>query len=50
MAEVVMIIDGIEYVYGKYPFSTQAERNNVNELAMKIRNERDVATYVREVV
>lgn len=49
MAQIMMVIDGEEYVYGTYPFSTIEERNKVNELAMKIGSERDCQTYVKEV-
>ena len=49
MAQIIMVIDGEEYVYGAYPFSTIEERNKVNELAMKIGLERDCHTYVKEV-
>lgn len=48
-AEIVMVVDGEEYVYGKYPYNTNEEKNKVNELAMKIRDEREVGTYVKEV-
>lgn len=48
-AQIVMVVDGNEYVYGTYPFETAKERNEVNELAMKIRDERKVGTFVREV-
>ena len=44
-----MVIDGNEYVYGTYPFETVNDKNKVNELAMKIRDEREVGTFVREV-
>lgn len=49
MAQIIMIIDEEEYVYGTYPFSTIEEKNKVNELAMKIGSERDCHTYVKEV-
>lgn len=48
-AQIVMVVDGNEYVYGTYPFETAKERNKVNELAIKIRDERAVGTFVREV-
>lgn len=48
-AQIVMIVDGQEYVYGTYPFSTDAEKTKVNELALKIRGERQVETYVKRV-
>lgn len=48
-AQIVMVIDGEEYVYGTYPFDTDAEKTKVNDLALKIRNERECDTYVKEV-
>lgn len=48
-AQIVMEIDGEEYLYGTYPFDTNSEKNRVNELAMKIRTERNVDTYIKEV-
>lgn len=48
-AQIIMYIDGEEYVYGTYPFDTSEDRNKVNELAMKIREERDCYTYIEEV-
>lgn len=48
-ASIIMIFDGEEYVYGTYPFNTNAEKDKVNELAMQIRDERNCGTYVLEV-
>lgn len=48
-AQIVMIVDGQEYIYGTYPYSTSAEKDKVNDLAMKIRDEREIGTYVRTV-
>lgn len=48
-AKIVMVIDGEEYAYGTYPFDTDAEKIKVNDLALKIRNERECDTYVKEV-
>lgn len=48
-AQIIMVVDGQEYVYGTYPFDTVKDKNNVNELAMKIRDEREIGTFVREV-
>jgi hypothetical protein len=45
-AEIIMVIDGEEYVYGRYPFETYGQRDKVNELAMKVRDERGVDVYV----
>lgn len=43
MATIYMSFDGDpdEYPYGTYAFNTHAEMNRVNELAIKIRDERD---------
>ena len=49
-ASIIMVFDGEEYVYGTYPFNTNEEKNKVNELAMKIRDERCCGTYIEEVV
>jgi hypothetical protein len=43
MFKVVMIVDDCEYVYGTY-----ADRNRANEIAMQVRCERQVETYVCE--
>lgn len=48
-AKIIMVVDGEEYIYGSYPYNTNEEKNKVNELAMKIREEREVGTYVKEV-
>ena len=48
-AQIIMVVDGEEYVYGTYSYNTNEEKNIVNELAMKIREEREVGTYVKEV-
>lgn len=48
-AQIVMNIDGKEYVYGTYPFDTSSEKNRVNELAIQIKSERNVDTYINEV-
>ena len=44
MFRVMMIVDGEEYAYGTY-----ADRNRANEIAMQVREERDIDTYVIEV-
>ena len=49
MAEIVMNVDGEEYVFGRYNYSTKEEMNRVNEIAMKVADERGVYVYVREV-
>ena len=48
-AQIIMIVDGEEYLYGTYPFNTNEEKIKVNDLALKIRDEREVSTYVKEV-
>lgn len=47
MAEIIMVIDGEEYVYGTYPFDSYDQRDRVNELAMKVRDEKGVRVYVQ---
>ena len=46
MLEIVMVIEGNEYVYGRYDIRN---RNAVNELAMEIRDTRNVDVFVREI-
>lgn len=46
MLEIVMVIEGNEYVHGRYSI---ANRNAVNELAMEVRDTRQVETFVREI-
>lgn len=48
-AKIIMSFGCEEYVYGTYNFNTPEEKNRVNELAMKIRNERDCHTHIEEV-
>lgn len=43
MFEIIMIIDGIEYKYG-----SDSDRNRANEIAIKVREERNIETYVKE--
>lgn len=45
-AKIMMICDGTEYEYGTYAFETDEQKNRVNELAMKIGEERGVPVYV----
>jgi hypothetical protein len=47
--KLIMYIEGDEYVYGTYSFNTPEEKNKVNELAMRIREERDCYTYIEKV-
>lgn len=49
MAEIWMVFGTKEYKYGTYRFTTHAERKRVNEIAMKLREERGCETYVKEV-
>lgn len=48
-ATIMMVFEDGEYPYGTYNFNTEDEQKFVNELAMKIRSERDCQTYVKEV-
>lgn len=50
-ANIIMIFSEGEYPYNKIPykFSTDEEKKNVNELALKIREERGCMTRVEEV-
>ena len=41
---VIMVVDDEEYTYGTYD-----SRDRANEIALKVRDERDVDTYVEEV-
>ena len=43
MFEIVMVIDGTEYIYG-----ADTDRNRANEVAMEVRTNRNVETFVRE--
>ena len=45
-AKIIMYIEGKEYEYGTYHFNTAEERNRANEIAMKVREERDCYTYI----
>ena len=49
-AQIIMVFDVDEYPYGTYEFNTEVEQKFVNDLAMKIRNERGCQTYVKEEV
>lgn len=44
MFRVMMIVDDEAYAYGTY-----ADRNRANEIAMQVREEREIETYVEEV-
>jgi hypothetical protein len=43
MFKVMMVIDGENYCYGRW-----SDRNKANEVAMKVRSERGVETFVEE--
>ena len=47
MYKVWMVIDEEYYCYGTYDY---ADRNKANEVAMRLRDERNVDTWVEEVV
>lgn len=49
MAEIVMTVDGEEYVFGRYPYSTNEEKNRVNDIAINVGKERGIYVYVREI-
>lgn len=49
MAQIVMVFGKLEIPYGTYRFSTDAEKNRVNELAIKIGEERECQIFVREL-
>lgn len=49
MAIIWKRIGRADYFYGKYNFNTQAEKNFVNVLALKIAQQEDVDTWVEEV-
>lgn len=46
-ATILMKFNGEEYPYGTYDFDTPSERNMVNELAIRIRDERGCEVEVR---
>lgn len=48
-ATIIMLFDGEGYEYGTYPYETDEQKNKVNELAMKIREERGCSTYIKVV-
>ena len=45
-AKIIMTVDGQEYEYSAHPFETNEQKNRVNELAMKLREERGVPVDV----
>lgn len=48
-AVIVMVFQDGEYEYGTYDYNTTAEQKFVNELAIKIRQERNCQTYVERI-
>jgi hypothetical protein len=44
MFEIIMVIDGTEYVYGR-----DDDNSRANEIAMQVRDERGIDVYVRGV-
>ena len=44
MFRVMMLVDGVAYEYGRW-----ADRNTTNEVAMEVRAERRIQTYVEEI-
>lgn len=44
MYRIMMIVEDEIYVYGTY-----SDRDRANEIAMQVREERDIQTYVEEV-
>ena len=48
-AKIMMQFGKNEYEYGTFQFDTPEKRNWVNELAMKIRAERECQTYVERI-
>ena len=44
MFKVIMIVDNCEYAYGTY-----TDNNRANEIALQVREEREVDTFVEEV-
>lgn len=48
-AKIMMWVEGKAYEYGMYDFNTPEEKNRVNELAMRIGEERGCHTYVERM-
>lgn len=46
-ADIMMEIDGKEWRYGTYAFDTDEQKNRVNGIAAKVKEERGVPVYVR---
>lgn len=48
-AKIIMVFNNEEYVYGEYDFETDSQKNHVNELAIRLRSERNCDTYIKKV-
>ena len=48
-AQIVLKDEDGEHVYGTYDFNTSAEKNAVNELAMRLRDARKMGVEVRKI-
>lgn len=48
-ARIIMVFGKNEYYYGTYPFNTPNEQNRANEIALKVREERDCDTYIETI-
>lgn len=44
MFKVIMVVDNCEYAYGTY-----TDNDRANEIALQVREEREVDTFVEEV-
>lgn len=49
MLQIIMVVDNEEYVYGTYKVNDFHSRNAINELAMEIRDTRNVDVFVKEI-
>lgn len=48
-AKIWMQFDKDKYEYGTYKFDTDEQKNRVNDLAVKIREERNCQTYIERI-
>lgn len=44
MYKIWMIVDGVDYLYGTYD-----NKDTANEIAMQVRDERDVDVWVEDI-
>lgn len=44
MYKIWMVVDGVDYLYGTYD-----NRDRANEIAMQVRDERDINVWVEEI-